>query len=78
MKDQIKRFIIDTFMYGEGELADDQALFDSGIIDSLGFIKLLAFIEDTFKITIDRSEVGIESFNTVNDIVSTIQSKTKS
>lgn len=77
MKDRIKAFIVDTFLYGEGTIEDDQSLFDSGIIDSLGFIKLLAFIEETFKVDIDRSEVGMENFNTVNDILATIQGKGK-
>jgi acyl carrier protein len=77
MKDQIKRFIVDTFLYGQGTVEDDQSLFDSGIIDSLGFIKLLAFIEETFQVDIDRSEVGMENFNTVNEILATIESKKK-
>ena len=75
MKDEIRQFIVETFMYGEGELADDDALFDSGIIDSLGFIKLLSFIEEKFNVAMDMSEVGMESFNTINEIVETIKSK---
>jgi acyl carrier protein len=77
MKEQIKQYIVETFLYGQGTVGDDQSLFDSGIIDSLGFIKLLAFIEETFKVDIDRSEVGMENFNTVNDILATIQGKQK-
>ena len=77
MKEQIKQYIVDTFLYGQGTITDDQPLFDSGIIDSLGFIKLLAFLEETFQIDIDRSEVGMENFNTVNEILATIQSKKK-
>ncbi len=75
MKEQIKAFIVETFLYGDGTVGDNQSLFDSGIIDSLGFIKLLAFIEETFRVNIDRSEVGMENFNTVNDILATIGSK---
>lgn len=75
MKAQIKKYIIDTFMYGEGALEDDEALFDSGIIDSLGFIKLLAFIEENFNVSMDMSEVSMENFNTVNDIQATIEGK---
>lgn len=77
MKEQIKRYIVETFLYGEGTIEDDQSLFDSGIIDSLGFIKLLAFIEETFQVDIDRSEVGMENFNTVNEILATIETKKK-
>jgi acyl carrier protein len=75
MKEQIKKYIIENFMYGEGSLTDDQQLFESGIIDSLGFIKLLSFIDEEFKISIDMSEVTMENFQSVDEIVKTIEGK---
>jgi acyl carrier protein len=77
VREQVRRFIIDTFLYGEGTVQDDQPLFDSGIIDSLGFVKLLAFLEATCQVSMDMSEVGMESFNTLDEIVKTIEAKRK-
>ena len=48
MQEEIRAFIINTFMFGKGDLKDDERLFESGIIDSIGFIKLLSFLEKTF------------------------------
>ncbi len=75
MKEKIKNFIIENFLFGERGLEDDEFLFESGIIDSLGLIKLLAFIDETFKVSIEMSEIDIENFKTLNDIVDTIKSK---
>lgn len=75
MEEQIKKFIIDTFMYGEGSLKNDEPLFEAGIIDSMGFIKLLSYIEKTFNIPVEMSEVTMDKFGTVNDIVKVIKSK---
>lgn len=75
MKEQLKKYIIDTFMYGEGELEDDEQLFESGIIDSMGFIKLLTFIDNTFNVPIDMGEVTMDKFSTVNDIADIINEK---
>ncbi len=75
MKDAVRKFIIDTFMYGEGNLNDDDALFDSGILDSLGLIKMLTFIEEKFNVSIDMSDITMDKFATVNDIVATINEK---
>ena len=75
MKEQIKSFIIGTFMYDGESLKDDEPLFESGIIDSLGFVRLLKFIEDTFGISINMVDVTIEKFNTINDIEKTIRDK---
>ena len=75
MKEQLKKFIVDTFMYGEGQVSDEEQLFESGIIDSMGFIKLLTFIEKTFNVPIDMSEVTMDKFSTVNDIADIVNSK---
>lgn len=75
MKEQVKSYIIETFMFGEGSLEDDEPLFESGIIDSLGFIKLLSFIEKTFGVSIAMEEVAMENFSSINAIVDTIDEK---
>jgi acyl carrier protein len=75
VKEKIKNFIIENFLFGERELKDDEPLFESGIIDSLGLIKLIAFIEENFSVSIDMSEIMIENFNTVNDIMETLKSR---
>jgi acyl carrier protein len=78
VKEQIKSFIVKNFLFDERGLEDDEPLFESGIIDSLGLIKLIAFIEKNFNISIDMSEVMIEKFNTLNDIMETLKSRLKS
>lgn len=75
MKEKIRNFIVENFLFGERKLEEDEPLFESGIIDSLGLIKLLAFIDETFNISMNMSEINIEDFNTLNDIMKTIQSK---
>jgi acyl carrier protein len=75
MKEQIRTFISNTLMFGEGNIEDDEQLFETGAIDSLGFIKLLTFIEKTFNVQIDMSEVTMDKFGSINDIEKTIQEK---
>lgn len=75
MKDQIKEYIIKTFMSGAGRLEDDEPLFDSGIIDSLGLINLLSFISEKFEISVDMSDVTMDKFSTVNNIMKTLEGK---
>ncbi len=77
MKEQIRRFIVENFLFGERSLEDDEPLFDSGIIDSLGLMKLLAFIEKKFNISIEMSEIMIENFNTLNGIMETLETTPK-
>jgi len=76
IKEKIKAYIIETFMDGDGSIGDDDQLFETGVIDSIGFIKLLSFIESTFNTPIDMSEFTIES-GTVNGMLDLISSKFK-
>jgi D-alanine--poly(phosphoribitol) ligase subunit 2 len=75
MKEKIKNFILETFMSGENKLEYDEPLFESGLIDSLGFIKLLQFIENKFNVSVDMSEVTMDKFGTINDIEQLINEK---
>ena len=74
VKDKIRDYIITTFMNGEGQLTDDEQLFESGIIDSIGFIKLLSYIESTFNTPMDISEFSIDS-GTINGITRMVNDK---
>ena len=74
MKKELKNYVIERFMDGNGDIDDDEQLFESGIIDSIGFVKLLSFIEITFNIPIDISDFTIES-GTINGIMDVMKSK---
>ncbi len=76
VKDKIKNYIIDTFMNGDGSIGDDDQLFESGVIDSIGFIKLLAYIESSFNIPLDISEFTIDS-GSINGIMQLVNDKMK-
>lgn len=74
-KAAIKKFIIKEFLYGKGDLSYSESLFEAGIIDSLGLLKLLAFIEKTFGIFVDMSEVAIANFDSIDRITQLIEKK---
>ncbi len=54
---------------------DDDSLVESGIIDSLGIMKLVQFIESEFSIVIADAELTPDNFDTVDDIVKLLESK---
>lgn len=55
------------------ELTDD--LLGSGILDSLGMMKLISFIEEAYSIQVAPEEMVIENFMTVESICKYINSK---
>ena len=56
----------------DGQLGPDDALFSSGIVDSFGVLELIAFLEDTFAITIDTSRHDLVEFDSVDRIVALV------
>jgi acyl carrier protein len=75
MREKLRKYIIDTFLYGEGKITDDQQLFETGVIDSLSFMKLLDQVEKDFGVSLDMSEVTIDNFASVDAMVATIEAK---
>ncbi|MFC1514902.1 acyl carrier protein [Candidatus Omnitrophota bacterium] len=77
MKEKLKAFIVEHFLYGEQDIGYDVSLFETGLIDSLGFLKLLAFIGESFGVSIAMSEVEVERFGTINKICAFVSQKQK-
>ncbi|MYQ76885.1 MULTISPECIES: acyl carrier protein [unclassified Streptomyces] len=66
----IKQFLIEEFLpdLTQDELADDQDLLSSGAIDSLGLLKLIAWVEDRFGLAVDDTDLDPNNFRSVNAI----------
>ena len=50
------------------EVEFDTPLVEDGIIDSMGVMDLIAFIESTYKLDLDMDDLTIENFATITDI----------
>ncbi|MGQ0669876.1 MAG: acyl carrier protein [Actinomycetota bacterium] len=66
---RIRDFIKEELLYGEtsSTLNHETVLLD-GIIDSLGLMQLVAFLEQEFEIEVDDSEITADNFRTIADI----------
>lgn len=73
----VRGFIADNFLFrAENEaLGDDQSLLDSGIVDSTGVLEIIAFLEQTYEISIADSEIVPENLDSVGRIVDYVERK---
>jgi acyl carrier protein len=73
----VKEFILQEFLPGEdpAALTDSTPLIAGGILDSLATLKLVAFLEERFKVTLAPYETDEEHLGTIADIVRLVQSK---
>jgi acyl carrier protein len=73
----VKGYILKEFLPGENpdELTDVTPLISGGILDSLATLKLVAFIEERYKIEVQAYEVDVEHLDRIADIVALIRNK---
>ena len=73
----LKQFITEEFVPDgdANDLKEDQSLLENGIIDSLGIMKLLVFIEDKFQLKVSDEELIPENFETLSTIAKLISQK---
>jgi acyl carrier protein len=66
----IKGWLRNEFLAGDAAhpIADGDDLLDTGIVDSLGVLRLVSFIEKRFAVRIPDEDVSLENFRTVGDI----------
>jgi len=57
------------------ELTDSTPLISGGIVDSLGVLNLVTFLEERFNIHLEAYEVSVANLDTLADIVRLVRSK---
>ncbi len=76
MKEKIKAFIIENFLFGDdSELTDEISFLEEGIIDSTGILELVNFLEEEFEITVDDEELVPENLDSINNVVAYLERK---
>lgn len=75
VKNKIRQFIIETTFAPVEQVRDETLIFIEGIFDSMGFISLINFIEETFSIKAKDSELLEDNFESIDAIANYINSK---
>ena len=72
----INEYIANEILKQPGRVINpDEPLISGGIIDSFHLVDLALFIEDTFGVHIDDSELNADTFDTLNQLVALIQAR---
>jgi acyl carrier protein len=73
----IHHYILNEFLVDEDpeELTDQTPLITGGILDSITTLKLVTFLEDHFRITIEAHEAGIEHLDSIKRIAELVAQK---
>ena len=74
--DIVTKYIQDNLLTGKGkiELSPEDDLLGSGLLDSMGVMRLVGFVEETFNIKIPPEDIIIDNFIDVKAITNYVES----
>jgi acyl carrier protein len=72
----VERFIATQILKQPSrKIAADEPLLSSGLIDSFSLMDLALYVEDTFGVRIEDTELNADTFDTLNQLVALISSR---
>jgi len=76
LQQQIRDFVTSNFYVADPKALEDRtSLLDQGIIDSTGVLEVIMFIESTFGMTVEDSEMLPENLDSIERIAAFVARK---
>lgn len=77
IRESIRGYIVANFLFGDASPLQNDAmsLLDNGIIDSVGVMELVAFLEQDHGLTIDDEDLVPENLDSVDNLVRFVSRK---
>ena len=68
-KSQVRQYVMENFLMGAGaELGDDESFMKNQVIDSVGVLELIAFLESRFRIKVEDDEMVPDNLDSLNGV----------
>ena len=77
IKEQLKDYIARNLLFSDNgfKYDDDDSFLEEGIVDSIGVLELVAFVDESFGVEVEDHEVTPDNFDSVNKLTAYVQSK---
>jgi acyl carrier protein len=76
--EQLSTFIATTILkQPKRTIGDEESLISNGLIDSFSLMDLALFVEDTFGVRIEDTELNADTFDNLTQLTSLIESRKK-
>lgn len=76
LRDDIRNFVVDNFLFGEEEgLSNDSSFVKEGIVDSTGILQLVAFIQERYLIPVEDDDLVPENLDSITRVAAFIERK---
>jgi acyl carrier protein len=78
VRQEIRRFVVDQFLFGEEDsLTDDASLLELGVVDSTGVLELVTHIETTYGFKVADEELVPDNLDSIQSLTEFVQRKSR-
>ena len=76
VKSHVTEFILGNFpAMKKRALGDDTLLLESGVVDSIGVLEIVSFLEQKFEITVCDDDLIPENFSSISQIAAFVEAR---
>ena len=76
IEDEIREFVLQNLYFSEdNSIGDEDSFLKTGVIDSMGVMELVSFVQSRFGISVAPAEVVVENFDSVRQLAAFIRRK---
>ncbi|MDB6063917.1 MAG: hypothetical protein JWR26_125 [Pedosphaera sp.] len=76
IESQIRQFILQKLYYTEDNaLGDDASFLETGVVDSMGAMELVAFVQAEWSVRVEPHELVVENFDSVRKVARFVRRK---
>lgn len=74
---KIASYIAENILFSKSgyPYSPDDSFLENGIVDSVNVLELVMFVEESFKVKVDDSEIVPENFDSVSRLAAYVRSK---
>ncbi len=76
---KLRTLVLESYLFtdNESELDDNDSFLEAGILDSMGIMEVIAFLDDEFGVVVDEEEMIPENLDSISNLLIFIEKKTK-
>lgn len=75
IKNRIREYILESTFEDVENITDETLIFEEGVLDSMGLLFLIEFLQEEYNITTNDEELVVENFQTINNIHAFVKGK---
>lgn len=76
IENKIRQFIVNNLYYAEDKyIADEVSFLETGVVDSMGVMELVAFVQSEFGVEVAQAEVVVENFDSIRKLSEFVRRK---